>query len=959
MKRTRTLPILLLPIVAAACLAEERDEPAEPTGKTASKLGGIEGTFEAGLDAPWRMEPAVLRTGAIDYGSIPIQLSIHDANDVHRDSGRFEDADGGASMYPHPSTPTIGRFCDITVEETTEDGVVTAVLGESDLVEIESTTGPWTPGGLPPPHTICRPANGPCAAALDVAPTSEWHTGTWYLPKGKMTPGKDIPLTLRARLTRKSDGSCASASADDFMTITNHVRVHLGEAPLPRFDNRWLYGDLHYHSQGTDNEGESGYHYRGVLRAIGALGVDFAVASDHASSSEQIIDIDVDDYLIGIGFDSTGGVLRDMNRARFNAMQGLLWDPNGVNAGALAAGPPGWAPQGYRSHTVIPQLFLGGEVDAIPEVSKDWDGKGFRFGNDLRFDVGKLCGGYDHDGIIDWGSCELSDLLKPVGDRVLIRDVQGIHQFDFGRTHLVYLPRTQRDAFVGSFTGRYGGASRRLAADFDGQQALLPEIERKGYTFLAHPVPNGSCPDKLHGDPRPNGAQLRTSMNGGEGPDVVPYSDATLDDAFKSQAVLGLQLWNEDTRLCTSVGNGDAKEIGFKGPGVGFWGFSVGELENYERYGFKTGVFELSPYFKRETGEFQSWTTSVEWTLHHGAKTWDEQLAKGLDLVQTSALPWLPSGDPRRVFIAGGSDAHGDFNYRREGYVSGTTTISDTALAKVRNLVFVGPPDPYTFTHSQRQVFDALATGNFSVTDGPALRIAIDRNGNGVIDDADTPMGGIVELNGEATLPVLVEWMSTPEFGPVSSVQLYVGVQSGDATNNRASATYAVKAHGPRSSGIADSDVVSSYDSNGRTYALMKDGYTIDPTGLLAIAGAPSMSGTRRINLPVAAFEAGKGIGPDRLYVRAFAATAMKDQAACLSNEGESERRVGACIRRYAFANPVWAVPGPKGKGACTPGRPRALDRDGDGIPDGCDPCPDIRGTTCKPPRPPKLVFER
>jgi hypothetical protein len=49
------------------------------------------------------------------------------------------------------------------------------------------------------------------------------------------------------------------------------VTVHLGETPLPRFDNRWLYGDLHYHSQGTDNEGEAAYNYRGVLRAMGAL----------------------------------------------------------------------------------------------------------------------------------------------------------------------------------------------------------------------------------------------------------------------------------------------------------------------------------------------------------------------------------------------------------------------------------------------------------------------------------------------------------------------------------------------------------------------------------------------------------------------------------------------------------------------------------------------------------------
>ena len=112
--------------------------------------------------------------------------------------------------------------------------------------------------------------------------------------------------------------------------MRNYARVYLAPEPLPRFDKRWLYGDFHYHSQGTDNEGEAGYNYRGVIRAMGALGLDFVFAVDHASSSEQIIDADLPpvgvipeiahsqgDKLTEANARLTGGTLRDMSAERF------------------------------------------------------------------------------------------------------------------------------------------------------------------------------------------------------------------------------------------------------------------------------------------------------------------------------------------------------------------------------------------------------------------------------------------------------------------------------------------------------------------------------------------------------------------------------------------------------------------------------------------------------------------
>ena len=906
MSRKSALGLLLClaPITVWSCSADT--PPAEESvGQARSALGGLEGTFEAALDAPWRIEPALESPGGSSgYGAIPIQLTIHDADLAGADHGYWT-PDGFVA-----TNPKLGHFCEIIIEQEGDGEIFHERKHLSDLTEIEATIGPWTPGGAPPPHHVCKPAIESCDDLVDIGPTSEWHAGTWYYPQGNLEPGQDIPLTLTARITRDPEKSCESEDEWDYLTITNRVRVHLGEAPLPRFDNRWIYGDLHYHSQGTDNEGEAGYNFRGVVRALGAMGVDFAVASDHASASEQIVDADVNVYPFYVEIETTGGVLRDMNSTRFNMLQHEIWKADGVNADALL-GPSGLPPQGYQSHGVVPRIFLGGEVDVIPEISNGWNGESYSFGNGLRWDLDNLCGGWFYSWITIDGDCDRDELREDAGNRVLIKDHQGMHDYGFARSHLVYLPRrsSDQDQFIGSFTGRYGGGGRRLTEMFKGREPVLTEIERKGFTFLAHPVPVGSCPDEDYGGARPNGASLRADLEGSPGPDVAPYTQTMLSDAFRSSAVLGLQFWNENTRLCTNLGEGDSSEFGFDGPGS--YAF-----KKRERYGFQTGKFGLDPYFVTETGEFQHTSTGVEWTLHHGAKQWDDMLLLGINPVATATLGWVLPNKPRRVFMAGGSDAHGDFNYRREGYMTGTTRISDTAIAKVRNLVFAGTPDESTpevpvMTYSQGKVFQAMREGNFSVTDGPALRIVIDYNGNGVIDDSDIPMGGHLELHGnETTIPLLVQWMSTPEFGPVDSIQLYVGVEAGEGDgegNEVTSVTYAVRGHGPQSEGIALSDTESSYVSNGVPYYRMRDGYMADPTGLLSITPASGMSGVQMVNLPIAAFQAGPGVAPERMYVRAFARTVEKDADRCAGDPVAVRR--GACIRRYAFTNPVWVMP--------------------------------------------------
>ena len=102
--------------------------------------------------------------------------------------------------------------------------------------------------------------------------------------------------------------------------------------------------------------------YRGVIRAMGALGLDFEFAPEHASNSRQIIGAEVDASWCGVDGNVNKDALQDMSVERFRFLNDVLHGARGVNRTVALAGPKGRLPQGYLSNRVIPQIFLGGEV---------------------------------------------------------------------------------------------------------------------------------------------------------------------------------------------------------------------------------------------------------------------------------------------------------------------------------------------------------------------------------------------------------------------------------------------------------------------------------------------------------------------------------------------------------------------------------------------------------------------
>jgi len=136
----------------------------------------------------------------------------------------------------------------------------------------------------------------------------------------------------------------------------------------------------------------------------------------------------------------------------------------------------------------------------------------------------------------------------------------------------------------------------------------------------------------------------------------------------------------------------------------------------------------------------------------------------------------------RKIFLAGGSDAHGDFNYSTYfGLLDSYAT--DNAIAKVQTVVSVpGSYGPGNLP-PMSEILAAYRAGRSVVTDGPFLEIGVDRSGDGDFDDpedltiGDDGSGGSIE-----SLPLTIRWASTLDFGPVVSVDLIVGIDTGATT---------------------------------------------------------------------------------------------------------------------------------------------------------------------------------
>jgi hypothetical protein len=218
------------------------------------------------------------------------------------------------------------------------------------------------------------------------------------------------------------------------------------------------------------------------------------------------------------------------------------------------------------------------------------------------------------------------------------------------------------------------------------------------------------------------------------------------------------------------------------------------------------------------------------------------------------------------------------------------------------------------------------------------------------------PMGGVSPIphRGEY-VPVLVEWKSTDEFGPIQSIDLYVGVSSDSLDSGL---VYAPAKHGVHSASTPAGTVDPHpyLDSAGGQHWQLLDGYMLDPLGTLRITpgAAEGKQGRRLVAIRAndylvgwprytpsdpggctpnhdfcyhfpdnptcewecrdprpASWDFNNPSLPDRMFVRAFARTVRQAGALCeppgqQTAAGVIAQLSGRCTERLAFTNPVW-----------------------------------------------------
>ncbi len=168
--------------------------------------------------------------------------------------------------------------------------------------------------------------------------------------------------------------------------------------------------------------------------------------------------------------------------------------------------------------------------------------------------------------------------------------------------------------------------------------------------------------------------------------------------------------------------------------------------------------------------------------LEKGFKeSWFPLLRRGLE---SSGPPG--AAPPFKVFIAAGSDAHGDLDYEATmDAVDFTRSLSRlTGYAENNHLGAVWTVVECLQGMGPRggNVLRALRAGRSVLSNGPLLIAGFDMNHNGSLDDPqDIKIGQQIVASTAQLPPLMLEWVTSEEFGPLVSLRLFTGTAKGEA----------------------------------------------------------------------------------------------------------------------------------------------------------------------------------
>jgi len=141
---------------------------------------------------------------------------------------------------------------------------------------------------------------------------------------------------------------------------------------------------------------------------------------------------------------------------------------------------------------------------------------------------------------------------------------------------------------------------------------------------------------------------------------------------------------------------------------------------------------------------------------------WEPHLIRGVE-------EWAPGSmlPARRPVFIGGSDAHGDFNYHAgmAWDYSKADMVDDNGLGRVRTAISL-PYHQVAPVPDVDEILAALKKGSCVVTDGPILELFLEHKGQ------IAHMGETLLVSGDGEPEMKIVAHSTPEFGPVTQVEV-------------------------------------------------------------------------------------------------------------------------------------------------------------------------------------------
>ncbi len=159
---------------------------------------------------------------------------------------------------------------------------------------------------------------------------------------------------------------------------------------------------------------------------------------------------------------------------------------------------------------------------------------------------------------------------------------------------------------------------------------------------------------------------------------------------------------------------------------------------------------------------------------------WRSLLQKGLGTDSSQAAPAF------KVFLAAGSDAHGDFNY--EATMDSVDFLSkpsrgftgyaeDNAFGRLATLVHC----PEGMGARGECVLKALRAGRSILSNGPLVAAGIDMDGDGTLAGGpDVLVGGEAAIDKRRPPSLQIQWASSAEFGPLVSLRMIAGSGAGE-----------------------------------------------------------------------------------------------------------------------------------------------------------------------------------